>query len=156
MKNKKWLWAVIPVAVVVLIFVGIWAFSANTAQKPSYLIEGREDARMSFDAERGTFRDFEVAEDNVYFYCDIVLKNDGAADVRFKLSAISEEDQKSGLLKEAEMKALDPQTGQEQIFEIGSGEQRIFSVTFCAEKGALEPPGKVDRMLPGTIIMSIL
>lgn len=157
MKKRKCIWVVIAVlAATVLIFNGCRMFLENAAEEAEYIIRGTEGTAISFDEKTSFFSDFEVVGNDVYFHCDISIKNDGPQDIKFKLAAVSDEDQKSGLLETAEIDAVDLKTGTEQVFEIPAGQEKTYKVAFRTAKGTMEPPRKVDRMLPGTIIMTVL
>lgn len=157
MKKRKRIWVVIAgLAAAALIFNGCRMFLGNTAEEAEYIIRGTEGTAISFDEKTSFFSEFEVVGNDVYFYCNISVKNDGPQDIKFKLTAVSDEDQKSGLLETAEMDAVDLETGAEQVFEIAAGQEKTYKVAFRTTKGTMEPPRKVDRMLPGTIIMTVL
>lgn len=157
MKKRKYIWIIIAgLAAAALVFIGCRVFWGNAAKEAEYIIRGTEGTAISFDEKTSFFSEFEAVGNDVYFYCNISVKNDGPQDIKFKLSAMSDEDRKSGLLETAEMDAVDLKTGTEQVFEIAAGQEKTYRVAFRTTKGTMEPPRKVDRMLPETIIMTVL
>lgn len=156
MKKKYWIGILIAVIIAVASIFILWKFFINTAQNAHYVIEDAKGTAIEFIEEKSFFDEFKTEGNNVYFYCNIAVKNGGQDTIKFKLSAVSEEDKNSGLLKNAKMKIIDSKTSEEQIFEIEAGQEQIYEVEFFSEKGDQEALQKMDRMLPETIIMTVL
>ncbi|MEG2189596.1 MAG: hypothetical protein RRY08_07160 [Christensenella sp.] len=154
---KKWVLILIVIIIIaVILIIGIWSFFEQTAQNAEFAVEGNENAEFAVNAEESFFSEFKVDTNNVYFYCNIAVQNNGSEDVSFTLQATDNEDCKSGLLKDAEMSAIDIKTKELQVFNSKAGVSESYRVVFCGARGEQYPPQKLDRMLPEIITLTVL
>ena len=99
---------------------------------------------MSIDVEESFFSSFDVENEKVYIYCNVLIKNPNRGESEITLVGVFEDDVKNGLLKEANLKGYSTD-GTTSTFKVAQGDNWI-EVVFVGEFS--EKNEKLDRSLP--------
>lgn len=99
---------------------------------------------ISIDGKESFYSGFEIENDKVYIYCNVLIKNPNKDVAKIALSGIFENDAKNGLLKETMLTgyASDLETTE---FNLENGDNRI-EVVFIGDYAGKSQ--KYDRLLP--------
>lgn len=101
------------VSVLLLIFI-VFSLSSCSVEKNPILD----------NSDKSYFVDFYTDDDYVYIECVLNIYNPNNTESEVKITAIDNEDVEIGLLKSANLTAIDKDT-QEDVFKLKSGENKI-------------------------------
>lgn len=92
---------------------------------------------ISIDSKGSFYSGFEIENDKVYIYCNVLIKNPNKDVAKIALSGIFENDAKNGLLKESMLTgyASDLETTE---FNLENGDNRI-EVVFIGDYAGKKP-----------------
>lgn len=83
------------------------------------------------NSDKSYFVDFYTDDDRVYIECVLNIYNPNNTEAEIKISAIDNEDVEIGLLKSANLTAVDKENGKDS-FRLSSGENTV-TVLFCGD-----------------------
>ena len=101
--------------------------------------------RMTILKSESSFQDFVVENDVVKLSCDIMIENSTSSDKTVSILANFEEDKENGLLKEAKIVGVDPETNND-YFVIPAYQSKRCRVVFIGTFGGNDQ--KQNRLLP--------
>ena len=122
-----------------------WGIFLCVVAIASIVIVNRSNNRVVINKDESYFSSFEVIKDKVYIRCSVTVTNTYKAGQEFTLSANMIDDQKNGLLKEAEIYAYDEDDSIAE-FSIEGHSQKTYDVTFVGDFAGTA--AKQNRLLP--------
>ncbi|WP_312429679.1 hypothetical protein [Lacrimispora sp.] len=129
--------------IIILIVVIMFIFKSGKKEK---LI-----SRLELVSEQGGgIEDFYIEDDKVYIIGGVTIKNNTEDELSYSITANSEVDFQSGLLKSAILKGFDENLS-ENIFSIGGHEVQTIKIFFVGDYAGY--PKKSDRLMPEITII---
>lgn len=124
---------IIGIIIGVLLVISIVIINVNSIEK------------IYVQKDNSYFYDFSVENNKVYIKCSITLKNTYKTDKTVRLFANMNDDVNSGLLKQAQIYALN-EDGTKSIFTIKGNSKQTYDVIFVGDYAGTNK--KHDRLLP--------